>query len=208
MSYDLFLSALISMFVVVDPLGTTAVFLSLTQKMSSAEQRKVAIKAVFIAVLVLLGFSAVGKPLLEHTGISLSAFRVAGGVLLFVTAFRMIMGFHDPDQLNSERTSYKDLSAIAVFPLAIPMLSGPGTITAVMMFSTAAKTSIDYAGVLVAAILVQLMALGCLFGASALARFLGPTGYGIITRVMGILLAAMSVQFISDGLHGLFNLTM
>jgi len=206
MQLDSFLSTFVSMFVVVDPFGTAAVFLALTKGMTLAVQRKIALKAVLIAILILLGFSALGSPLLHHMGISLSAFRVAGGLLLFVTAFRMIMGFHDPDQLSSERTSYKDLSAIAVFPLAIPMLSGPGTITAMVMFSTAAQTSFDYASVIAATVLVQGAALACLIGASALAKFLGPTGYGIITRVMGILLAAMSVQFISDGLHGLFNL--
>jgi multiple antibiotic resistance protein len=206
MHLDPFLSAFVSMFVVVDPFGTAAVFLALTQKMTAAMQRKIAVKAVSIALLILLGFSLLGEPLLEHMGISLPAFRVAGGLLLFVTAFRMIMGYHDPDQLNSEKTSYKDLSAIAVFPLAIPMLSGPGTITAMVMFSTAARTPLDYAGVVAATILVQAIALACLIGAGALSRFLGPTGYGIITRVMGILLAALSVQFISDGLHGLFHL--
>ncbi|HEY8191403.1 MAG TPA: MarC family protein [Alphaproteobacteria bacterium] len=206
MHLDPFLSAFVSMFVVVDPFGTAAVFLALTQKMTAAMQRKIAVKAVSIAVLILLGFSLLGESLLDHMGITLSAFRVAGGLLLFVTAFRMIMGYHDPDQLNSEKTAYRDLSAIAVFPLAIPMLSGPGTITAMVMFSTAAQTPLDYAGVVAATILVQAIALACLIGAGALSRFLGPTGYGIITRVMGILLAALSVQFISDGLHGLFHL--
>jgi multiple antibiotic resistance protein len=194
------------MFVVVDPFGTAAVFAALTQKMDRALQKKIALKAVLIAAAILTAFSLVGDSLLHYMAISLPAFRVAGGILLFVTAFRMIMGFHDPDQLNSEKSTYKDRSNIAVFPLAIPLLAGPGCMTAIVMLSTSAKSMNEYAQVMGATGLVMIVALVCLFCAAFLGRLFGPTGYGIITRVMGILLAAMSVQFISDGLHQLFNL--
>jgi multiple antibiotic resistance protein len=204
--FDLFLSAFVSMFVVVDPFGTAAVFAALTQKMDRALQKKIALKAVLIAAAILTAFSLVGDSLLHYMAISLPAFRVAGGILLFVTAFRMIMGFHDPDQLNSEKSTYKDRSNIAVFPLAIPLLAGPGCMTAIVMLSTSAKSMNEYAQVMGATGLVMIVALVCLFCAAFLGRLFGPTGYGIITRVMGILLAAMSVQFISDGLHQLFNL--
>lgn len=206
MEFDLFLSAFVSLFVVIDPFGSAAVFAALSQTMDRATQKRVALKAVLIASVILLVFSLVGQPLLDRMAISLPAFRIAGGLLLFITAFRMIMGFHDPDQLNSERTAYKDRSNIAVFPLAIPLLAGPGTMTAMIMFSTSARNMTEYAEVLGAAALVQVIAFACLIGAAALGRVFGPTGYGIITRVMGILLAAMSVQFVSDGLHELFNL--
>lgn len=206
MEFDLFLSAFVSLFVVIDPFGTAAVFSALSQKMDQITQRKIALKAVLISSGLLFVFSLLGQPLLERMEISLSAFRIAGGLLLFVTAFRMIMGLHDPDQLNSERNAYPDRSDIAVFPLAIPLLAGPGTMTAMIMFSTAARDAVEHMEVLGAALLVQMIAFVCLIGAAALGRLFGPTGYGIITRVMGILLAAMSVQFISDGLHELFNL--
>lgn len=194
------------MFVVVDPFGTAAVFAALTQKMDRALQKKIALKAVIIAAAILTTFSLIGDSLLHYMAISLPAFRVAGGILLFVTAFRMIMGFHDPDQLNSEKSTYKDRSNIAVFPLAIPLLAGPGCMTAIVMLATSAKSMNEYAQVMGATGLVMVVALICLFCAAFLGRLFGPTGYGIITRVMGILLAAMSVQFISDGLHQLFNL--
>lgn len=194
------------MFVVVDPFGTAAVFAALTQKMDRALQKKIALKAVIIAAAILTTFSLIGDSLLHYMAISLPAFRVAGGILLFVTAFRMIMGFHDPDQLNSEKSTYKDRSNIAVFPLAIPLLAGPGCMTAIVMLATSAKSMNEYAQVMGATGLVMIVALICLFCAAFLGRLFGPTGYGIITRVMGILLAAMSVQFISDGLHQLFNL--
>jgi multiple antibiotic resistance protein len=136
--------------------------------------------------------------------ISLSAFRVAGGLLLFTTAFRMIMGYHDPDQLDSEKSTYKDRSDIAVFPLAIPLLAGPGTMTAALMFTTEAQTMPEHAAVMAVIVLVELIALASLLGAAKLSEFFGPTGNSIIARVMGILLAAMAVQFIADGISDLF----
>lgn len=206
MSFELFVSAFVSLFVVVDPFGTAAVFAVLAQDMDRRQQCKVAIKAMLIALGILLLFSLFGRMLLEYMHISLPAFRVAGGLLLFVTAFRMIMGFHDPDQLNSEKTAYKDRSDIAVFPLAIPMLAGPGVMTAVIMFSTAAHDVISHAQVTVAIILVQIVGLFSLLGAAQISRFFGATGNSIIARIMGILLAAMAVQFMADGLTELFRL--
>lgn len=203
---ELFLTAFISFFVVVDPFGTSAVFASLTQKLSDKEQKTIAIKAVSIAIGILITFCLAGQALLDYMNVSLDAFRVTGGLLLFVTAFRMIMGFHDPDQLESENTTYKDHSSIAVFPLAIPLLAGPGTITAALLFTTEAQSYIDYSVVIFTIILVQFIALLSLLGAGKLGKFFGPTGNSIIARIMGILLAAMAVQFIIDGLKAIFSL--
>ncbi len=201
---DLLLSAFVSLFVVVDPFGTAAVFVTLTQKASSEEQKKIAIKAAVLAVVILVVFCLIGHALLDYMNVSLSAFRVAGGMLLFVTAFRMIMGFHDPDQLNSEKSAYKDLSNIAVFPLAIPLLAGPGVMTAALMFTSVAQNALEYTAVLGVVLAVEFIALISLLGAGALSRFFGPTGNGIIARVMGVLLAGMAVQFIADGVKELF----
>ena len=206
MSFELFISAFVSLFVVVDPFGTAAVFAVLTQSMTRKQQRLIALKGMLIALAILLLFSVVGRTLFEYMHISLPAFRVAGGLLLLVTAFRMIMGFHDPDQLNSEKTAYKDRSDIAVFPLAIPMLAGPGVMTAVIMFSTAAHDIVSHIQVTAAIIVVQILALFSLLGAGTLARVFGASGNSIIARVMGILLAAMAVQFMADGITELFRL--
>lgn len=206
MSYELFISAFVSLFVVVDPFGTAAVFLALTKALTSAERRKIALKAALIAVTLMLIFSVAGRTLLDYMHISLPAFRVAGGLLLFMSAFRMIMGFNDEDQINSGTNTYKDRSGIAVFPLAIPMLAGPGVMTAVIMFSTAAHDMASHAQVISAIILVQAVALISLLGASQLSRFFGATGNSIIARIMGILLAAMAVQFVADGITELFRL--
>jgi multiple antibiotic resistance protein len=204
--FELFISAFISFFVIVDPFGTAAVFISLTQRLDKAVQKQIAFKAVAIAIAILIMFCLIGDTLLSYMHVSIDAFRVTGGLLLFVTAFRMIMGFHDPDQMESESASYKDHSTIAVFPLAIPLLAGPGTITAAMLFTAEAQTTIDYTVIFATIIIVQAIALISLLGAGRLAKFFGPTGNSIIARLMGILLAAMAVQFIADGIKGIFSL--
>lgn len=204
MPFDLFLSAFVSLFVIVDPFGTAAVFVSLSQGMADGERKRIIIKGVGIAFSLIVIFSVCGAFLLHHMGISLHAFRVAGGLLLFITAFRMIMGYHDPDSLES-KASYRDRSSLAVFPLAIPLLAGPGVLTATVMFTTTAGTVTGYFIVMGAITIVMSIALLSLLGAVRLTRFFGPTGNSIIARIMGILLAAMSVQFISDGARGLLG---
>jgi multiple antibiotic resistance protein len=195
----LFLSAFVSLFVVVDPLGTSAVFISLTKKHSAEEKKAIAGKAVLTALILLICFCLVGHWILNYMSVSLDAFRVAGGLLLFVTAFRMIMGFHDPDQLESG-SAYKDLSDIAVFPLSIPLLAGPGVMTAALMFTTAVNDVIGYLVILSTIFLVQGISLMCLLGSTQVSAFFGKTVNSIIARVMGILLAAMAVQFVADGI--------
>lgn len=199
MGFDLFFAAFVSLFVVVDPFGTAAVFISLTKGQDKDAQFRIALKAVVLSILLLVLFGLAGHALLTQMGVSLDALKVAGGALLFVTAFRMIMGYHDPDQLQSEKSTYGKSDDIAVFPLAIPLLAGPGTMTAALMFITSTHSLAGYGQVFLAIILVQLIALVCLASAGRLARFFGDTGSGIIARVMGVLLAAMAVQFIADG---------
>lgn len=206
MPFDLFLPAFVSLFVIVDPFGSAAVFSALTKDMARDRQVRTAVKAVTISTSVLLLFSIGGQWLLENMGISLPAFRVAGGFLLSVTAFGMLMGVHDTNQLQSGESAYRDRSDIAVFPIAIPLLSGPGCMTATIMFATAAQGWLEYGAVVFAIVLVEAAALASLIGASWLSRFFGPTGNGIIARIMGILLAAMAVQFIADGVTDLFHL--
>ena len=206
MPFDLFFTVFIGLFVIVDPFGTAAVFSALTSKVDKNTQRRIALKAVVTAAALLIGFSIIGKPLLEHMNITMSAFRVAGGLLVFVTAFRMIMGFHDPDQLNSDSSAYRDRSDIAIFPLAIPLLAGPGCMTATLMFTTGADGWAGHVSVVAAILAVETIAFLSLLGAGVLGRVFGPTGNSIIARLMGVLLAAMAVQFVADGIIELFNL--
>lgn len=203
MEAKLLLSTMVSLFVVIDPIGTSAVFAALTRNISEVEQRRIALRAVLIAISLLILFCFVGQMLLNYMHVSLPAFRIAGGFLLFVTAFRMIMGFHDPDYLNSEKTAYRDTSNLAIFPLAIPLLAGPGVMTATLMFTTEARNILGYGIVAFSIIAVQMIALISLRSAGKLFRIFGPIGNGIIARVMGILLAAMAVQFVADGIKAL-----
>jgi len=205
MEITLLFSTLVSLFVVVDPFGTSAVFATLTRHMSAVEQKRTAVRAVTVAIILLLLFGFAGQVLLNYMHVSLHAFKVAGGLLLFVTAFRMIMGFHDPDQINSEKSIYHDVSNIALFPIAIPFLAGPGVMTATLLFMTEAKGVLEYGIVVFSIITIQLIALASLLGAGRLGRIFGQSGIGIIARVMGILLAALAVQFVVDGVKALIQ---
>lgn len=197
---ELFLASFISFLVIVDPIGSSAVFSALTGKARADRKRAIAIKAVLIATTVLIIFGLAGKIILTQMGISIDAFRIAGGLLIFVTAFRMIMGFHDPDKIGSNENVYKDTSNIAVFPLAIPLLAGPGCMTAMMLNMGNAHTIEHKAIVIASVIIVEICALTAMLTAAKLSTIIGSTGSSLLSRLMGILLAALSVQFIADGI--------
>ena len=196
MDINIFLSALISLFVIVDPIGASAVYASLTAEEKKEQARKIALKAVFIAIIVLVIVALSGNFLLHYLGISFPAFKIAGGLLLFVTGFRMIMGSHD----NPEKKGTANTDDLAVFPLSIPLLAGPGTMTAVLLHMTEAPTIYDQGMVVLAIVIIQITALFCMFGASKLAKIFGPTVNSIMARIIGVLMAAISVQFVIDGL--------
>ena len=203
--FDVFLSAFIALFVVVDPIGTSGIFAVLTRRMSQSTGRVIAIKAGVIAAGLLIVFGFIGSWLLSQLGITLAAFRIAGGLLLFVTAFRMIMGFHDPDQLESEKSAYGREENIAVFPLAIPLLSGPGCMTAVLLHMTAQPDNyLAKVSVIAAIIAIEILAVFMMLGSRKVIKIVGDTGSSLLARVMGILLAALSVQFVVDGIRVLF----
>ncbi|MAM33724.1 MAG: marC integral membrane family protein [Micavibrio sp.] len=208
---DLFLSAFVALFVIADPVGTASIFAVLTRNMKNAQSRRIAVKAGVMATVILVIFGFVGTWLLNILGISVAAFRIAGGLLLFVTAFRMIVGFHDPDQLESEKSAYGKNSgnddSIAVFPLAIPLLAGPGCMTAVVLHMTTASGDLSAkAIVILAVLLVQGLSILTMLGSSKVIRAVGETGSSLIARIMGILLAALSIQFVADGLKAIFEI--
>jgi len=199
-----FISAFVAFFVIVDPLGTAAVFAALTGREDAKVSRGIAIRAVIIAICVMLGFAFAGEWILHHMGISLPAFKIAGGLLLFVTAFRMLMGAHDPESLNSDRSAYGDRSHLAIFPLAIPMLAGPGSLTAAILHMSDAGSVSDHLAVALAIIVVEIMGLCFMLMAARIVRVMGSAGSSLLARLMGVLLAAMAVQFIADGINGFF----
>lgn len=203
---ELFLTSFTSLFVIVDPIGTAAVFVALTQGRDKRSSQFIALKATIIAASLLLFFALFGKTLLSQIGVSFDAFRIAGGLLLFVTAFRMIMGFHDSPSIQSKDSVYNDDTNIAVFPLAIPLLAGPGCMVAAILNIDLATTPSETYIVLFTMVAVQGIALLCMLFAFYIVRTIGNTGSNILARMMGILLAALSIQFIAEGLFSMIGI--
>lgn len=204
MNTALFVASFVALFVAADPIGTSAVFSVLTKSMPRRAEIIVAVKAVGTALLIYAFFGYFGMKLLQIMGISLAAFKLAGGMLLFVTAFRMIMGRHDDADLASNDSVYADRQTISVFPLAIPLLSGPGCLTAFLMMLHQSDGTSDTLTVVAALLCVQAIAFSAFMMAGTLKRFVGPGLMAMIARVMGILLASMAVQFVADASKTIF----
>lgn len=204
--FDLYLNAFATLIVLIDPIGVAPIFLAVTGGMTPAQQREVAIRSTVIAFIILFVFLVVGGYFLNLLGISLAAFRIAGGLLLFFTAFEMIFAKRSERQ---EETAEKAISEsevrdIAVFPLAIPMLSGPAAISAVVLLGGRADGIAGYS--ILSAIIAFCLGLTLLafLVAEKLNAFLGETGRTIITRLLGVILAALAVQFVVDGVKQSF----
>jgi multiple antibiotic resistance protein len=200
--FAVFINAFITLTVIVDPIGTAAVFCSMTPRFGKEKSQKTALRAVLIALNILLFFGLCGSSLLTELGITLPAFRIAGGILLFVTAFRMLFGHPQAESVRKNSAAHQEHD-IAVFPLAIPLLAGPGCMTAIILLMTHAQSGVEQLTVLGALAVTHVVALICLLLAAPIQKLLGSGGVNILARVMGVILAAMSVQFVADGLHGM-----
>lgn len=196
-----FLNAFISLLVIANPLGVASVFVGLMSQSSPVEIKATAIKAAGVAFGVLLFFSFFGEVLLTKLGIRLPSFHVAGGILLFVIAYRMVFGDARFGGASADQNTYADRADVAVFPLAIPLIAGPGCMTVSILLMSRADGVLGSGAVVLALSLVMGLTLFCLLAARSLLRFVGVSGNVIISRVMGMLLAARSVQFIVDGLR-------
>jgi multiple antibiotic resistance protein len=198
------LSALVTLLAMVEPVGVVPVFLALTPAATLQGRRRMAWRAVAVATAVMALFAAAGPSLLRALRVSIQAFQIAGGVLLFLIAVDMLFarrsGTRETPEEEADALSRQDVS---VFPLAIPLLSGPGTITATVLLVGQAAGDPQRIAVLVAAMAVAMVAtLLVLLGAEPVRRALGVTGINVFTRVMGILLSALAVQMILDGWRG------
>jgi len=198
-SLEFGLKALLTLFVVIDPAGLVPVFVSLAGGRSAKVQATIARRAVFIAGAVLLLFSVIGGPVLAYLGISVAALRVAGGILLFRIAVDMVFA-----QLRRETTEEEAEARakddISVFPLAIPLIAGPGALATILILTSEARGEpTAFALVLVAAAIVLIVAYVFLRASAWLARLLGQTGINVVTRVLGLLLAALAVQYVAAG---------
>lgn len=200
-SIDLLFTAFVTLFVVMDPIGSTPIFVTLTSGMSKAERRKVAIRAIVIAGCLLTLFGLAGDSVLGAIGIGMPAFRISGGLLLFLIAVEMLF------ERRSERREKQSNEAPpdpSVFPLAMPLLAGPASLATMVLLTSQVQG--DYAAIaaihgvllLVLAVVFVLFSLG-----GVIERVLGHTGIVVVTRLLGILLAALSVQFVLNGLGDL-----
>jgi multiple antibiotic resistance protein len=200
---ELFGSALVTFLVIIDPPGCAPIFAGLTKGASAAHRRAMAIRSAIIAWCILLFFALLGEPLLRTLGISLSAFRLAGGIMLFMIALDMV--FERRTERREERAKEiegtPEAEDISVFPMAIPMIAGPGSIASVMLLTSRADGLAQDLTVLAAMTAVILLTLAALLAAGPLMRLIGARLEAMITRILGVILAALAAQFVLDGLE-------
>ena len=205
---DLFISAFITLFVVIDPPGCAPIYAGLSKGASRPQQRMMALRATAIASVILLIFALFGEQLLGALHIELDSFRIAGGLMLFWIAFEMV--FEKRTQRREERAekimATPEVEDVSVFPMAMPMLAGPGAIAAVMLLMNEADDATGTLVVLAALGAVLLITLVALVAAGPLIRVLGDRVEAVVTRVLGVLLAALAAQYVIDGLRGSFGL--
>jgi multiple antibiotic resistance protein len=205
---ELFLSAFVTFFVVIDPPGCAPIYAGLTKGAPPAQARNMALRATMIASIILLIFALFGQELLGALHIELNSFRIAGGLMLFFIAFDMV--FEKRTQRREERAEKiaqtPEIEDVSVFPMAMPMLAGPGAIAAVMLLMNEADGLSESLEVLAALAAVLVITAASLVAAGPLIRLLGDKVEAVITRLLGVLLAALAAQYVIDGLKGSFGL--
>ena len=203
---ELFISAFITLFVVIDPPGCAPIYASLTNGANAAQRRTMAIRAVGIAAAILFVFALWGKQLLGTLGIALDSFRIAGGIMLFLIAMDMV--FEKRTERREDRAQKivetPEIEDVSVFPMAMPMIAGPGSIATVMLLMSRADGVAERMVVLGAVLVTLLLMLGALLAAGPLMALLGRKIEAVITRLLGVLLAALAAQFVIDGLKASF----
>ncbi len=203
MPFDYLISALVTLAVVVDPVGLVPTFLAVTQGLSQQVRRRIAVRASIIAAAILAGTALVGDWLLHQLGITLPAFRIAGGLLLFAVASEMVFGVRIERQSKQAEDALEEhVRNVAAFPLAIPLMAGPGAITATLLLAGQAGGKVIPLAVLIAVVaMVCALCLGVFLLANRVDRLLGITGNVVSSRLLGVLLAALAVQYVIDGVR-------
>lgn len=198
---DFALSAFVTLLLVVDPVGLAPAFLAATGGMAEADKRTIALRAPLIAASILIVIALVGNWLLRQLGIGVPAFQIAGGLLLFGVSYQMIFGDRPRREAReADKATSEHASDVAVFPLAIPMMAGPGAIATTLLLSGDAGYGARLAIIIAVVLSVCLLCMLCFASASLIARTLGRTGNAVLSRVLGMLLAAYSVQFVINGI--------
>ena len=205
--WDVLLSAFVTLFIVIDPVGVAWLFVALTHDVDSAIRRRMATRAVLLSGGILLAFYFSGDILLKWMGITLPAFKIAGGILLILLAIDMVFarqsGLRSTTAEETQEAEHK--KDISVFPLAFPMIAGPGALTTVLLMSGNAANSPLLWYLVVILLAVLLITLLCLLFAPRLSGLLGETGANVISRLLGLILAALAVQFVIDGIKQSFQ---
>ena len=203
MPLNFVISALVTLFVVVDPIGLAPTFLAVTEGLPRRARRSVALRASIIAGAILIGTALLGDWLFRALGISLSAFRIAGGLLLFSIAFEMVFGVRMRRESEAaEQAVEEHVRNVAAFPLAIPLLAGPGAITATVLLAGRANGDPLLTGLLMAVVIfVAATSFVAFILAGRISGLLGMTGNIVLSRLLGVLLAALAVQFVIDGIR-------
>jgi multiple antibiotic resistance protein len=196
-------------FVVVEPLSIAPIFVSLTSDATPEYQRRMAYKAVSISALILLAFSLIGTPFLAAMGISIQAFRIFGGLLLFIIALEMVFARTSGTRTSSvEQEEGRQRADVSVFPLAFPMISGPGALVTILLwFGPLSLTAqpLLFAALAACVAVVLLVTLVVMLLAVPLMRSMGVTGTNVANRLFGVILGALSVQFVLDGIRASFG---
>ena len=199
---ELYISSLITFFVVIDPPGCAPIYAGLSAGASAADRRAMAFRAVGVAAAILLVFALFGEDLLKGLGISLASFRIAGGIMLFLIALEMV--FEKRTERREDRAAKvqaEHVEDVSIFPMAMPMIAGPGSIASVMLLM-ARNDGLQRSAVVLAALgTILLLTLLALLAAGPMMRMLGARIEAVITRLLGVLLAALAVQFVMDGLQ-------
>ena len=199
---DLFLSAFVTLFVVIDPPGCAPIYAGLTHDATRAQARSMAVRASLIAGVILVIFALFGESLLASLHIELDAFRIAGGIMLFLIALDMV--FEKRTQRREERAekvkATPEVEDVSVFPMAMPMIAGPGSIATMMLLMSRSHGTVQTLVVLGALAAVLLLTLLALVAAGPLMKMLGNRVEAVITRLLGVLLAALAAQYVIDGL--------
>jgi multiple antibiotic resistance protein len=207
MPFDYVISAFLTLFVVVDPIGLTPTFLAVTHGLPRSARRLVAVRASIIAGVILAGSTLIGDWLLGTLQISLAAFRIAGGLLLFSIASEMVFGVRIRRESEAaEQAVEEHVRNVAAFPLAIPLLAGPGAITATVLLAGHAHGNwLMIASLLVVVGLVAACCVAAFFFAERISGLLGMTGNIVLSRLLGVLLAALAVQYVVDGVRAILG---
>ncbi|MDH5571709.1 MAG: MarC family protein [Gammaproteobacteria bacterium] len=202
------INTFIMLFIVVDPLGISPIFHSLTEGMIGKERNKVARHATLLAAIMLVIFFLIGDKLLDILSITLPAFRIAGGILLLMLSIDMVFARQSGLRSTTSREQQEAIHRedITVFPLAFPLIAGPGALTTVLLMASEQQSSWHLFGQLGVILLVIATTLISFLFTPHLLKFMGEIGTNVVSRLFGLILAALAVQFILDGIHGSFNI--